>query len=146
MDLFVCSKCGANLIEYGIREVTEGGITETPISFNKAEHGNEVEFGEVDNHKFTDQWVVCPNCGAELHDRNAIEIIEAFQQDLPHIRRECAECGKSFAEVECGECEFRAGQCTGIREDKDLCQECCAEEFRGIILTNPIANLLAESS
>ena len=145
MDLFKCSHCGANLIEHGIREVTVGGRTETPISFEGKGSEKEVVLGNVDTSDFDDQWVVCALCGKEMHDRTAIEIIEAFQNDFPHIRRECSECGKPFAEVECGECEFRAGQCTGVREDKDLCNVCCAEEFRRIILTNPVAFLLSEA-
>lgn len=96
MDLFVCSKCGANLIECGITEVTIGGIGETDISFKKNalypinKSGNEVEYGIVDVHDFDDQWVVCRSCGAELHDRTAIEIIEAFENDLPHIMSEAS--------------------------------------------------------
>jgi hypothetical protein len=146
MDLYVCSKCGANLIDVGIREVLNGGISETPVIFDETSSGKEVVFKDTDTHHFTDQWVVCGNCGAELHDRTAIEIIEAYQGNLPHIRRECAECGETFVEVECGECEYRGGQCTGIREDKDLCQKCCAEDFGRTILINPVAFLLSEST
>jgi len=96
MDLFVCGKCGANLIECGVTEVTIGGIGETDISFKKDalypinKSGNEVEYGIVDVHDFDDQWVVCRSCGAELHDRTAIEIIEAFENDLPHILSEAS--------------------------------------------------------
>ncbi len=153
MDLFVCSKCGVNLIEIGIREVIVGGTGETNISFkkntyirgNEVEHSREVEYGSVDVHDFDDQWVVCNSCGADLHDRTAIEIIEAYENELPHIRRECDECGGAFAEVECGECKYRSGQCKGIREGKTLCQKCCAEEFRSMILNNPLAFVLSEA-
>ncbi len=83
-DVFTCSKCGADLVECGITEVTIGGISETDISFKtKAQHpindsGKEVEYGSVDVHDFDEQWVLCGSCGAELHDRTAIEVIEAF--------------------------------------------------------------------
>jgi hypothetical protein len=142
MDLFICSKCGANLIEFGIVEVTSGGHGKTGFSF----HDKKSTAGTTDITDFDDQWVECKFCGAELRDRTAIEIIEAYEGDLPHIRRECDVCGETFAEVECGECEYRAGQCTGIREDKDLCQKCCAEEFAETLSRNPLSALLAESA
>lgn len=82
MDLFICSKCGANLIEVGLVEATIGGVSRTMFRFRnkKAEH-DDTCLGDFD-----DQWVECGACGAELHDRTAIEIIEAYENDLPHTR------------------------------------------------------------
>ncbi|NJD75743.1 MAG: hypothetical protein FIB08_01420 [Candidatus Methanoperedens sp.] len=146
MDLFICSHCGANLIECGITEVTVGGVGKMDISFAKNGSEKEIKFGDIDVHDFDDQWVVCALCGAELHDRTAIEIIEAFRDGLPHIRNECSECGKTFGENICDGCGMRAGQCTGVRVDNDLCQECCMEEFKCTTLINPVAFVASESS
>ncbi len=152
MDLFICSKCGANLIECGITEVTVGGVGETDISFKKNalypinDSGKEVEYGSVDVHDFDEQWVVCLSCGAELHDRTAIEIIEAFENDLPHVRDECEVCGKTFTEVKCSECSHHGDQCTGVLDERTMCQKCCAEDFADTIRNNPVAALLSEAS
>ncbi|MGB8216279.1 MAG: hypothetical protein WCE94_03165 [Candidatus Methanoperedens sp.] len=146
MDLFKCSHCGANLIEHGIREVLVGAKAETPISFEKKGTEKEVVFGTVDTSDFDNQWVVCALCDKEMHDRTAIEIIEAFRDGLSPIRKECGECGKSFGENVCDGCGLRASQCTGIREDKELCQQCCAEDFKHTTLTNPVAFLMVEAT
>lgn len=146
MNLFLCPHCGANLIEQGIREVLVGCRAETPITFETVGDMRNAELGSTDTSDFDDQWVVCPVCGKEIRDRTAIEIIEAFNEGSSPIRNECSECSATFGENVCDGCELRAGQCTGIREDKDLCQHCCAEEFRQTILSNPVAFILAESS
>lgn len=146
MDLFKCPHCGANLIEHGIREVLVGAKAETPISFETTGDIRNEVFGSTDTSDFDDQWVECPVCDKEMHDRTAIEIIEAFKDGLSPIRYGCSECSRTFGENVCDGCELRASQCTGIREDKDLCQQCCAEEFRHTILTNPVAFLLSEAS
>ncbi len=92
MNLFICSHCGANLIEHGIREVLVGANAETPISFETTGDIRNEVFGSTDTSDFDDQWVVCPVCDKEMHDRTAIEIIEAFKDSLSPIRNECSEC------------------------------------------------------
>lgn len=146
MNLFICPHCGANLIEHGIREVLVGAKAETPISFETVGNVRNAVFSNTDTSDFDDQWVVCPMCEHEMHDRTAVEIIEAFKDVLSPIRNECSECARTFGENVCDGCELRAGQCTGIREDKNLCQQCCAEDFRHTVLVNPVAFVLAESS
>ncbi len=146
MNLFLCPHCGANLIEQGIREVLVGAKAETPIKFEVSGSFKDVEFGKSDTSDFDDQWVVCPVCEHEMHDRTAIEIIEAFQDGSSPERNVCGECATTYGANVCDDCALRAGQCTGIREDKELCQQCCAEEFRNTVLVNPVAFVLAESS
>lgn len=59
MDLFICSKCGANLIEFGITEVLVGAVVETDITFvGSGTSAKEAQRGNSDTHDFDDQWVL----------------------------------------------------------------------------------------
>jgi hypothetical protein len=84
MDLFICSKCGANLIDAGIEEVTVGGVSETDIRYKN----KEAIIGSTMTHDFDEQWVLCGSCGAEMHDRTAADINQAYENDLSHVRDE----------------------------------------------------------
>jgi len=92
MDLFICSECGANLIEHGIKEVLSGGITETLINFSEIETKEgikkEAKIEHPETTDFDEQWIVCLSCEKELHDRTAVEIIEAFENNFPHEMEE----------------------------------------------------------
>ncbi len=59
MNIFICPKCGANLIDVGITEITTGGTTETFITF-------EDKCAKYDTSKIRDideQWILCGKCG-----------------------------------------------------------------------------------
>lgn len=89
MDLFKCSKCGADLLIVGITEVTVGGITECAISFGKSEEGEKMcEFDVPDIRDFDDSWITCNNCNAELRDRSASDVIDAYELDNAAIMQE----------------------------------------------------------
>ena len=148
MDLSKCSKCGADLIENGIYEVTVGGVSETFVKFGiNEEQQKEAEFGSTDISNFDDTWVVCGACNAEMHDRKVAEIIDAYEQGLPHIveRYECQECSETFEKIDCNICEKKQeGQCTG-QHDNTLCKECCAQSFGEMYIRSPIAALMQEA-
>ncbi len=84
-DLFTCSKCGASLLEVGIREVAVGGYSSVDYYFTVDEYGDNKAKTKKDNVvEFQDQWIECKACGAEMYDRTASDIIKAYEGLMPH--------------------------------------------------------------
>lgn len=74
-NLLVCPKCGVSFVEGGIQEVLVGAVVKTDVSFRN----DEVSFVNNAVSDFDEQWIVCLLCDEELHDRTAIEVIEAHK-------------------------------------------------------------------
>lgn len=80
-ELFTCSKCKADLLIFGITEVLVQPIVETYFGFNPSVAAEQaIDKGEPEIRDFDDQWVRCGSCGEELHDRTAVEMIDAFKE------------------------------------------------------------------
>ncbi len=79
--LFTCSKCKADLLIFGITEVLVQPIVQTYFGFNPSIAAEQaIDKGEPEIEDWDDQWVRCGSCGEELHDRTAIEMIDAFKE------------------------------------------------------------------
>lgn len=80
-ELFTCSKCGVNLLKFGVTEVLVQPIVQTFIEFTPdSPEGNVNKNCEPEIEDWDDEWVRCGACGEELHDRTASEMVDALKQ------------------------------------------------------------------
>ncbi|MCK4830731.1 hypothetical protein KA005_84245, partial [bacterium] len=59
----ICPHCNKNLLEVGIEEVLEGGLSRTPVEFSKT----GAIIGTTTAENFNEQWISCKGCNEDIH-------------------------------------------------------------------------------
>jgi len=77
----ICPHCNKNLLEVGIEEVLEGGLSRTSIEFSKT----GAIIGTTTAEYFNEQWISCKGCNKDIHEVHALDVIDFNDGDKDDI-------------------------------------------------------------
>lgn len=77
----ICPHCNKNLLEVGIEEVLEGGLSRTPVEFSKT----GAIIGTTTAEHFNEQWISCKGCNEDIHGVHAVDVIDFNDGDKDDI-------------------------------------------------------------